>query len=196
MALMLKTKLRTLAKKTALILFAALLIWPIFHMLFVQTLHLSPWRLFGWGMYAAPTPQAQSLLWVVVNENNQKIDSKKLFNLLANLKHDPTQESNCINVFLQRDEKMLKRIPLSGLCSDSVNESHLEQFLHLGSTYHLKKFVDAALLRIGLKNNQSYAFWTHQRFNIFFNKAFLESYSYSISADNAHYLGKIRSERG
>lgn len=44
-------------KSKQAVVYAALCLltaWPLFHMYLVKTFDLSPWKLAGWGMYAAP----------------------------------------------------------------------------------------------------------------------------------------------
>lgn len=49
---------RALERTIALIL-VAVAAWPIAHRVLVARFEVDPWELFGWGMYATPSPQVQ-----------------------------------------------------------------------------------------------------------------------------------------
>jgi hypothetical protein len=49
---------RALERTIAAILLAVA-VWPIAHLVLVARFEVDPWELFGWGMYAAPSPQVQ-----------------------------------------------------------------------------------------------------------------------------------------
>jgi len=40
---------------------AVFTVWPFVHMYLVSTYDLSPWKLAGWGMYAAPRPNYRGM---------------------------------------------------------------------------------------------------------------------------------------
>lgn len=58
---------RELRKWLSRLVVGVLLVWPPIHMVASELVGFSPWRLFGWGMYAAPHPESLShvnLVWM------------------------------------------------------------------------------------------------------------------------------------
>lgn len=187
--------MRNFRRKLAFIIFGIFLAWPAFHIVMVKNIRISSWRFFGWGMYATPTPDTQSRLRVVIlNPSQQSVDPAHLHDSLENLNLEPSKESNCVNLFVKDAGQSLRRLPRTGLCEDDAVAQDLDYFTYFGSSKHLKKFINAALLRANQSSAEAYAFLTHQHFNIFQQKAYLESDVYRVSRDEVKYLGKIEGE--
>lgn len=179
----------------ALIIFGIVLIWPIFHIALVKNVRISSWRLFGWGMYATPTPETQSRLRVVIlnKHANQSADIAQLHDYLTKNSNQEV-ESRCINLFIEESEQILRRLPLHGLCRSRALGRNLAYFMNFGSFKHLTAFVNEALSRANQTGSKAYAFLTHQRFNIFKRTAYLESDVFKVSGDKVQYWGKINSD--
>lgn len=180
--------------KLAFIVFGIFIAWPIFHIVVVNNFRMSSWRVFGWGMYATPNPEAQSRLRVVIRDKtkSQAVDLAQLNWSLAKLGFDPATESLCINLFLEEPGQTLRKLPRNGLCQNNVLARDLDYFMHFGSSKHLTEFIKGALSRADQTGSEAYAFLTHQRFNLFQRKTYLESDIYKVSGDEVQYLGKIK----
>lgn len=183
-------------QRLAFIIFGILIAWPIFHIIMVNTFRISSWRLFGWGMYATPNPEAQSRLRVIIlNEGlNPVMDMAQIKESINELNLDKTKESLCINLFLKEPKKGFSRISQKGLCQNNAFAKDLDYFLHFGSKKHLEKIIKEALIHAKQLGSQAYALLTHQRFNLFQRKAYLESDIYKVSLEKVEYLGKIKNE--
>lgn len=162
----------------------------------VNTFKISSWRLFGWGMYATPSPEDQSLLQVMILDKGMDpaMDMAKIKETIDELNLDKTKESSCINLFLKEPEKTLLRISQKDLCQNKVFRKDLDYFLHFGSKKHLEKIIKEALTHARLLGSEAYAFLMNKRFNLFQKKAYLESDIYKISPERIEYLGKTKNE--
>lgn len=171
--------------------FSILMIWPLIHIVVVSQTSLSSWRLFGWGMYATPTPDDQSRLRVIIKKKETYTDISSLYASLMATSNDPSEESHCVNVFIYRSPDDLERLPRPGLCNNRKAILDLEYFMHLGSHKYLAHFLKKVLASLNQPNGEIYAFLTHQRFNIFQNQAYVKSDIYRIIDDEATFLGTI-----
>lgn len=187
------TTIKKFRRTLAFFVLSIFLIWPIFHIALVNNLTVSPWRLFGWGMYAVPDPESQSRLRVVIPDKTRRhfMDVVQLHSSLAKFSTDPSQESLCINLFAVDSFNTVRKLPGNGLCRSEILSHDLDYFLHFGSLSHLSDFVNEALLRAHRAGSEAYAFLTHQRLNLFQGKAYLESEVYRVLGKETQYLGKI-----
>lgn len=192
--------LRTIVKgsirrKMALFIFGLCLVWPLLHIVLVNSMRISSWRLFGWGMYASPNPDQQARLRVIILNQPIKNDDdiRKLHGALQQLHMEPSQESFCLNLFSEVGGA-LKKLPKQALCREDELATHFDYFLHFGSPRHLGKFVGEALARSERVGSEALAFLTHQRFSLFEGKAYLESEVYRVIGEEAVYVGKVKTE--
>ncbi len=180
--------------KIAYSIFALSLIWPLLHMALVHIYGFSSWRFFGWGMYATPNPESQTRLHVILATDNREPQAiPELHRALSSAILDPDQESNCVNVFVENDS-ILHRLPPTNLCRNDAHVAELEEFLQLRATEKLNSFVHAALHALQQPSHKAVAFVTHQRLNLWQQKAYLESDVYKIENDAIIYMGKVKNE--
>lgn len=186
---------RDVRRKLALFIFGLFLVWPLIHIVLVNSTRISSWRLFGWGMYASPNPDQQARLRVVILNQpiNNHDDIRKLHTALQQLQTDPAQESFCLNLFSESGG-ILKKLPKQALCKEDRFAMDLDYFLHFGSSRHLGKFVGEALTRAQRVGAEALAFFTYQRFSLSERKAYVESEVYRIFGEKAVYVGKVKSE--
>jgi hypothetical protein len=177
--------------RLALFIFSFCLVWPLIHMVLVNSLGISTWRLFGWGMYATPNPESQLRLSVVITDNNltpSEIDT--LYKSFNNLSSEE-QDSMCLNLFLHDSDNKLTKLPRTGLCKQQELADKLDYFMHFRSTKNLGDFVEAALRRTEHQDSEAWAFLVRQRYNLFRNEHYQESEVYLVKGGLVKYMGKI-----
>jgi hypothetical protein len=171
------------------LVFAAAMMWPLFHMVIVHSSTMSSWRFFGWGMYATPNPEAATRLRLVILQDGVAQDVLGLYSDVNRISSLNT-ESTCVNLFQQEASAHVRKISHDHICRDKMASQHLDRFLHLGKTDDLRQFAQATLRRVGAHGN-ALAFVTHQRIDLFAMQAYLASDVYRISDDRIDQLVSI-----
>lgn len=188
----LKRATKTFARYVAFAIFGSFMAWPIAHMIIVNNTVMSSWRLFGWGMYATPNAEQSRLRVVIHPSATEPIDISDLHEAVTQLSGNPVEESLCINLFLKESGQSLRKLPKSGFCQNEAMENHLDYFLHLGNTNHLKEFVNEAIDHAHQTGAEAFAFYTHQRFSLIRGEAYIESEVYQIAGETITSLGSVR----
>jgi hypothetical protein len=171
------------------------LLWPPLHIVAVKYFGFSSWRLFGWGMYASPSPDDGSSLRVVLLSPVSAADPdiKQVFAELLRENESDEDESNCINLFTQNSGLKLSRLPLNGVCESEENARNLDYFLQFSSTTHLAHLLQGAMRHGAYTPQASLVYLTHQRSNLRQQQLYFESEVYRVQGESVHYLGRISS---
>lgn len=178
--------------RLAVVVFMTTLLWPLVHMYVIRAYDISPWRIFGWGMYSTPHAlRFASIRFVFVADSLQP----ELAQVLPELADEPKTGSHpdalLLESFIISGDKVL-RVPLHprvarGEGEDRDDHRHILEF---SSQPAMKR----AYARIrsqapGRLSDRGFIVISRQRLNLTGKKLYTANTIYYIDGEELRYLG-------
>lgn len=178
--------------RLAVLVFAATLLWPLAHMYVFRAYDISPWRLFGWGMYSTPHAlRFASIRFVFVADSSQT----SLPHVLPELMDKPLAGSEAdaplVEAYLISRDKVL-HVPLNpqevrGSGEERSDHKHILEF---SSQPAMKRAYARIRPQVpgGLRGT-AFIVISRQRLNLAGRKLYTTNKIYYIDGEELRYLG-------
>ncbi len=178
--------------KLAVLVFVATLVWPLVHMYVIRAYDISPWRLFGWGMYSTPHAlRFSSIRFVFVADPSQTVLAQVLPELTDKPLIGSQPDAQLMEAYILSGDKVL-HVPLNprearGTGEDRDDHKHILEF----SSQHAIKRAHARIRSQIPARLSSTAFIvvSRQRLNLAGKKLYTTNKIYYVDGEELRYLG-------